>query len=409
MKASDKRFSKFTHITKHLKPSLHRLDPNLDLKHLVHHSTKQYVDRDADGDVDIYDDPKRKTPDENVMSAPEGARIYSDKLRKKQKGELKHTKRGVAYEEMKPKKDSCYRKVKSKYDVFPSAYAAGAIAKCRKKGASKWGVNEEKDHEHSMIRSQLSTVQNAVKRLKKKMKGEGNVEAWVQSKITKASDYLDSAADYVDSGEMNSESVEAGPILPKEKGKRVFPKGKEPKKTGAKLPIITKESTSIEDVNGNKYIEFIDIIKVDPLKEKNNIKESGKKCWKGYKKTGTQILYGKKYNRCAKKEEFVSLKLSDWRRELQEEKIKKSEMECNSPKSSPVGDSKTGKSHVVKACENGKEKIIRFGQRGVKGSPKKKGESKEYASRRHRFQSSHAKNIAKGKMSAAYWANKVKW
>ena len=84
-------------------------------------------------------------------------------------------------------------------------------------------------------------------------------------------------------------------------------------------------------------------------------------------------------------------------------------MKCNSPKSDPVGDSLTGKSHVVKACSGGKEKIIRFGQRGVKGSPKKKGETKEYASRRHRFQTRHAKNIAKGPMSAAYWANKVKW
>ena len=84
-------------------------------------------------------------------------------------------------------------------------------------------------------------------------------------------------------------------------------------------------------------------------------------------------------------------------------------MKCNSPKSQAVGDSQTGKSHVVKACEGGKEKIIRFGQRGVKGSPKKEGESKEYASRRNRFKTRHAKNISKGKMSAAYWSNKVKW
>jgi hypothetical protein len=91
------------------------------------------------------------------------------------------------------------------------------------------------------------------------------------------------------------------------------------------------------------------------------------------------------------------------------ERLDKSKMACNKPKAQPVGDSLTGKSHVVKACEGGKEKIIRFGQRGVKGSPKKEGESEAYASRRHRFQTRHAKNIAKGKMSAAYWANKVKW
>ena len=81
-------------------------------------------------------------------------------------------------------------------------------------------------------------------------------------------------------------------------------------------------------------------------------------------------------------------------------------MKCNSPKATS---SHPTKSHVVKACGNGIEKIIRFGQQGVKGSPKKEGESKAYASRRNRFKSRHAKNIAKGKMSAAYWADKVKW
>ena len=194
------------------------------------------------------------------------------------------------------KKDACYHKVKSRYDVWPSAYASGALVKCRKVGADNWGTKSEEtmvdeakkcwtgyekkgtkkmfgktynncvkvkeememkrycpkceksetrdecrygpkywdmfsipeplapnqkkyniatvhpgnfpesyDHEHSMVRSQLSTIDSAVKRLRKKMKGEGNVEAWVQSKITKASDYLDSAADYVDSGEMKAE------------------------------------------------------------------------------------------------------------------------------------------------------------------------------------------------------------
>jgi hypothetical protein len=84
-------------------------------------------------------------------------------------------------------------------------------------------------------------------------------------------------------------------------------------------------------------------------------------------------------------------------------------MPCNKPKSQAHGSGEQGKSHIVKACEDGKEKIIRFGQLGVKGSPKKEGESESYANRRKRFKTRHAKNIAKGKMSAAYWANKVKW
>jgi hypothetical protein len=64
-------------------------------------------------------------------------------------------------------------------------------------------AKKQPDHEHSMIRSELETIRKAVDRLKSKMKGEGNVEAWVQSKITKAADYIDSAADYVESGEHN--------------------------------------------------------------------------------------------------------------------------------------------------------------------------------------------------------------
>ena len=84
----------------------------------------------------------------------------------------------------------------------------------------------------------------------------------------------------------------------------------------------------------------------------------------------------------------------------------KAKMACNKPKRTP-GHAK--KSHVVKACEDGKERVIRFGQQGVSGSPKKEGESESYRKRRESFKARHAKNIAKGKMSAAYWADKVKW
>jgi hypothetical protein len=78
----------------------------------------------------------------------------------------------------------------------------------------------------------------------------------------------------------------------------------------------------------------------------------------------------------------------------------------NKPKRTP---SHPTKSHVVVAKEGNKVKTIRFGQQGVSGSPKKEGESKEYKARREAFKSRHAKNIAKGKMSAAWWADKVKW
>ena len=78
----------------------------------------------------------------------------------------------------------------------------------------------------------------------------------------------------------------------------------------------------------------------------------------------------------------------------------------NKPKRTP---NHPKKSHAVLAKEGGRVKLIRFGQQGVKGSPKKEGESKSYAARRRSFKARHAKNISKGKMSAAYWANRSKW
>ena len=78
----------------------------------------------------------------------------------------------------------------------------------------------------------------------------------------------------------------------------------------------------------------------------------------------------------------------------------------NKPKRTP---NHPTKSHVVVAKEGDKVKTIRFGQQGVSGSPPRKGESKSAKARRASFKARHAKNIAKGKMSAAYWADKVKW
>lgn len=78
----------------------------------------------------------------------------------------------------------------------------------------------------------------------------------------------------------------------------------------------------------------------------------------------------------------------------------------NKPKRTP---SHPTKSHVVVAKSGSQVKTIRFGQQGVSGSPKKAGETKAYRQRRQSFKARHAKNIAKGVMSAAYWADKVKW
>ena len=78
----------------------------------------------------------------------------------------------------------------------------------------------------------------------------------------------------------------------------------------------------------------------------------------------------------------------------------------NKPKRTPNHPTKR---HVVVAKDGDQIKTIRFGQQGVSGSPESEDETEAERKRRESFKARHAKNIAKGKMSAAYWADKVKW
>ena len=79
----------------------------------------------------------------------------------------------------------------------------------------------------------------------------------------------------------------------------------------------------------------------------------------------------------------------------------------NKPKRTP---SHPKKSHIVLAKEGDRVKLIRYGQQGAKTAGKpKKGESDRMKKKRARFKARHRKNLAKGKMSAAFWANKTKW
>ena len=123
------------------------------------------------------------------------------------------------FDEAAGEKDACYHKVKSRYSVWPSAYASGALVKCRKVGAKNWGNKTKKEgYEFSNWR---------------------------------------------------------------------------------------------DDFQATEY-ESIDIIKAEPLQPSQPvIDEAGKKCWKGYKKAGTQKLFGKTYNRC------VKAHFSDWRADME--------------------------------------------------------------------------------------------
>jgi hypothetical protein len=88
-------------------------------------------------------------------------------------------------------------------------------------------------------------------------------------------------------------------------------------------------------------------------------------------------------------------------------RVDKGSMACNKPRRTPGHPTK---SHVVKACYDGKERVIRFGEQGAETAGKPKaGESDRMKKKRESFKARHSRNIAKGPSSAAYWADKVKW
>ena len=87
-------------------------------------------------------------------------------------------------------------------------------------------------------------------------------------------------------------------------------------------------------------------------------------------------------------------------------KLAKDKMACNKPKRTPKH---TTKSHVVKACKDGKEKIIRFGQQGVKGAGKNPKTAKDKARKKSYYARHNAQDANPDKFSARYWSHKVKW
>lgn len=79
---------------------------------------------------------------------------------------------------------------------------------------------------------------------------------------------------------------------------------------------------------------------------------------------------------------------------------------CNSPRKTP---SHATKSHVVKACKNGTERIVRFGQQGVEGAGKNPTSAKDKARRRSYYARHNAQDSTPDIFSARYWSHKVKW
>jgi len=216
--------------------------------------------------------------------------------------------------------------------------------------------SNKSDHEYSMARSQLATIENAVKRLKVKMKGEGNIEAWVQSKLTKAADYIDTAADYLESGEHDVEEAWKMPkkIDPEDLRKskrsasvRALTQSPNPneasvaqqKRKDPSLPSVRTGDTKIRNINAGYESPLVDKILQEIEEESKGLwkaiakrRKEGKprkkpgqegypktldieeglkqarknvgasKCWTGYRAKGTKIKDGEEVPDCKKED-----------------------------------------------------------------------------------------------------------
>lgn len=87
-------------------------------------------------------------------------------------------------------------------------------------------------------------------------------------------------------------------------------------------------------------------------------------------------------------------------------KLAKEDMACNKPRKTPGHKTK---SHVVKACKDGKEKIVRFGQQGVEGAGKNPKTEKDKARKKSYYARHNAQDANPDKFSARYWSHRVKW
>jgi hypothetical protein len=204
---------------------------------------------------------------------------YAGKPCAKQPGQTTKPKCGSSKmaSEMSPEEEEKAAARKRKEDPNPNRKGEAINVKTESKiheSHKEIASGKNKDREGYMARTQLDTINKAVVSLKKNIKkGDTQLPAWVQSKITKAADYIDTAADYLDSDEMSEGKKDA--CYTKVKSRySVWPSAYASgalvkcRKVGAKNwgNKIQKEDVTIEDLNGNTFAEVIDIIKPEPIK-----------------------------------------------------------------------------------------------------------------------------------------------
>ena len=234
------------------------------------------------------------------------------------------------------KKDACYHKVKSRYSVWPSAYASGALVKCRKVGAKNWGNKTKKEsYEFSNWRDDFqATEYESVDIIKAEplqpTQGIGSdmldEKKRLMNKLDKISGQLRKASAMHKKQSQEVAKVSQHLCAKEVKheefgyGETIFGEHAVPDENGFVSHYNIQFKHGIVENVSVKDVEVLTLTEHENHEMSGDvISEGGKKCWKGYKKAGTQKLFGKTYNRC------VKAHFSDWRADmdLQEKKAKK--------------------------------------------------------------------------------------
>ena len=243
--------------------------------------------------------------------------VSTDSPTKKMKNEEYVNEKTMTSTEKK-KKEEIVKSMKKNSAGFKNRYGDRAkevmYATATKMAMKKESFNEnhnaisdgkEKDKEGYMANTEMDTIDSAVKKLRKNIKkGDSQLPAWVQSKITKAADYIDTAADYMDSNEMSE--------MPEEYDKKN-------RGSGTKDACYTKVKSrysvwpsayasgalvkcrKVGAANWGNKSESLSPISLKVLEDLN----LDEKCWAGYKKKGMKTMFGKRYPNCVKKEDVT--------------------------------------------------------------------------------------------------------
>ena len=260
--------------------------------------------------------PYCRDPDDRAAMGKDERNKRAAKKRREDPNPNRSGKAKMVTQESAGEKDACYKKVKSRYDVWPSAYASGALVKCRKVGAANWGNKSESID--LISNDPLSEAIGMIRYCPKCEKNETREECRYGPKFWD----MFSRPSSLSPNQMKfsiaqvhpaNESTEYNHI---EEGHKEIASGK--KKDGEgymarnELDTVMKAVSSLKKniKKGNQQLpawvqskitkatDYIDTA-ADYIDSDEEVSEA-KKCWPGYKKKGTQKLFGKTYNRCVK-------------------------------------------------------------------------------------------------------------